>query len=509
MQKFDSFITSLMIRRFDHFEQIADVQMLAMLSCVLSEQSILTTPPLISDEDRQHAPTAYFPTLEVASNLLRPPSPKVPDRDKQLSGPQSMSSSLGGTTSDPITPFPTGVTPPTHGRSFVSFEKDHSQVPSVSKSPEQYRSSHRSNSNLASTFAASFSRPFSFSTSISSSPPGTYGRKRMSPAGSYAGASTAGVTWGATSLFRKPSNITEGLKPVYAPSVSDTEEDIAVPKAPVFATRLKNQDQFDNEAYANVSLLDPEQSWRYHAYREMYAHMLLIWNMPIARCEILKYNEIPQSFSNFLAKPVVGFSDSLGVIRRPSPGSVTGTANADLGLAFRTHYASSMLETPQQHRSQQNFNSARPESPLICGFCAEIVRGLSSPCLACGHVLHTSCRSEILSQIGELSAGGECVTGCGCRCVDHLVVKVEVPPLSQNILSTTFMKDLSLAPVGRRWEEEGAEDEDVWEDVTRPDVAYESLARVRERYITPKPSQIWRGGEDRKDPRLAITRDKL
>ena len=496
-----------------------------MLSCVLSEPLTTSYSLIVSDEDHKNHPSqtqrkvstwfdpkrgtsnAYFPSLEVARNLLRPPPSKSSRTEQRASGPQSTSSSAGATLSDPMTPFSTGATPPNHHRPFISFEKDDTQAPAISTSPEYTRSTYRSNSNLASTFAASFSRPFSFSASVSSSPPTTQGRKRLSPADSYVGAPPTGVSWGATSFFSKPSAIIEGPKSVYALSGSDNEEDIAVPKPPVFTTRLKNQDQFDNEAYASVSLLDPDQSWRYHAYREIYAHMLLVWDMPLARCDVLKHQR-PQSVPGFSSKSATGFPSLLIAIGKSNSGFSNSIEGADSGLAFMTHSTSRTSESPQQHNDQRRTKYASSGSAMICIMCAEIIRGLSSPCLACGHVLHTSCRSAVLSQNFIASEAGECVSGCGCRCVDHLIAEVEVPLRSKISPSITIMEDLSTEQEENRWQQQAGKDEDAWEDVSRADVAYKSLARVRERYITPKPSQIWRGGEDRKDPRLAIKREK-
>lgn len=503
----------LIIDRFQHFEQLADVQMLAMLSCVLSESSMVKGSVPVFDTEYSRLPSqnqrassngvgqkndtssGYYPTFEVARNLLRSQPPKLSDPEKRISGPQSTSSSVGATTSDPLIPFSTGTTPPNlHRNTATTFERTDSHMSVISAPLEHHRNTYRVNSNLASTFAASLSRPFSFNAPVSSSPPTASFRKRLSPAGSYTGAPSAGINWGATTLFGKPSTIAEDPKSVYSLSVSDTEEDIAAPKPLSFTTRLKNQDQFDNEGYASISLLNPDLSSRYCAYRELYAHMLYIWDLPLARCEVLKQNDKSSSVvSKMRSKSVKGFSSSLIAIGRSTTDSMNADEETGPRLGFRTQGTTLASKTFQQHEDPQGMNTAFSESLLICLLCAEIIRGLSSPCLGCGHVLHASCRSILPSLNVEATEHGECISGCGCRCADHPGVEVATPLLYHISPSPTIVGSMSNEQEQHRWREEAGNDEDVWEDVVREDVAYESLARVRERYITPKPSQIWRG----------------
>ena len=501
----------LITTRFQYFEQLADVQMLAMLSCVLSEFSIASNSPAIDEtsnhhtrsQDQRNSPNClnqkttgssnYYPTFEIAKNMLRHMSPRRPDPEKRASGPQSTSSSVGATISDPLTPYSTGATPPgIHRPTAVSFERHDSQMSTTPAQPEHQQNTYRSSSNLASTFAASFSRPFSFNTSISSSPPTTYLKKRLSPAGSYTGPQSTGVNWGAATFFAKQSTITEDPK-LYSLSVSDTEEDVAVSKPLILATKLKNQDQFDDEGYASVPLLDTNQIWRFHAYRASYAHMLFTWDMLLARCEVLKYNE-HSSIQGLRAKSITGYSPPVFAVGRSNTGSSIASEEKGLRLGLQIDRKAVSSRTIQQHKDPQPANFASIDGPLICLLCVEIIRGLCSPCFACGHVLHTSCRSIISSQTLEATTSGECISGCGCRCAEHAIVEIGLPlqyPISPFPAGTG---NTSNEQEQEKRRGEAGNDEDAWEDIQREDVAYESLARVRERYITPKPSQVWRGG---------------
>lgn len=493
-----------------HFEEIADVQMLAMLSCVFSKPRPIKPAPVSIDTScphtdikhqnsqwrllnhRQTDSSSYFPFDEVARSLLEPEISSVQPRldlRKGIGIPHSENSSIGAPHSDFMTPFSTGGTPPSSVRpSRISFERNESQVKGISTSPEHHRQAHRSNSNLASAFAASFARPFSFSASASSSPPTTYPRKRPSPVGSYLANTPAGVTWGSTSFFGKPSNVTEDPKSAYSLSLSDTEEDASVARKPNFQVKLKHQDQFHNEGYATVPLLDPSQEKRYRAYRESYAHMLYIWKMPLVRCELLKFNLKSPASSPPLDQSL---GPSLLTISKSATNILSNTDH--LELDFQIHCTTCFV-TLNQHSSPRKCTFCKnSQIPLMCLFCSSLIQGLASPCLSCGHVLHASCRSSLLSLTAttpQFSDHGWCISGCGCNCISHAIVEVEYPSRRKSSASLTVIGDTSGEQEPLEWRDAGQEEEDIWEDV-----AYESLAKnLGARYLTPRPSQIWRGG---------------
>ena len=520
-------LLALTTARFRHFEQLADVQMLAVLACVFSEHSSTRISRQSSGLDEQDMRTGnsgrsllpswaaapevdpalkgsfgYYPSEEVAWSLHQPSVPKVSKRDEAhllSSTPHSTGSSVGASASDPVTPFSTGVTPPLSYRpSRISLELSNSQTQSLSMSPEQHRVAHRSNSNLASAFAVSLSRPFSFNASASSSPPATYSKKRLSPVGSYAGGpAPLGVTWGSSSAFGRSSPITEDPNSMFALSKTDDEEDISGVKQPSVGILLKNQDLFDLEGYASVPLLNPDNEWKYQAYRNAYAYMLAVWEMPMASCEVLKYNRLSTSRPNSTPDTDKDHNTSLIPLGKDSGKPVDAPGKEKLSLRFmRTCTTCGKVE----HREQASQNSlkcstcTKKQGILSCILCTEIITGLSSPCLACGHVVHSACRSQILAH--DLDGGGECVSGCGCICADYIVVEVEMPlePLSSVPSTRTLLG-------ANEQEQHGWLDEDVdlWEDV-----AYESLAKnlggvgrgIKGRHITPNASQIWRGKKE-------------
>jgi len=505
----------LTILRLHHYEQLTDVQMLAMLSCVFSEPQ---DPPKASSIDRDRSSPAssfdsngfpslplqtsndYYPSREIAkAQLTRAYSDLSVQVDylQMHSGPHSATSSTG----PPLSDLSTSGTPPSNYRPLrASFERRESQGTSISTSPEQLRHMHRSSSNL-SALAASFTRSLPFSASAASSPPKMYAKKRLSPAASYLGTSASSMPWNPSDIFSKSRTITEDPRSMFSLSISDTEEEnIPPPKKPAFRVKLKNQDQFHNDGYANVPLLDPNQECQYRAYREAYAHLLYIWDMPIARSEILKYNR-PFTANTQPQNPV---SLSIG-----KTSLINAAANtADLRLGFKSHcrFCSSFL--PPKTTSRRCSNCSATQHPLICLLCNAFIRGLSSPCLNCGHVLHASCRELLLQQPPD-SVPAECPSGCGCICTNYTTFEIEPPeppaPKANYELSPaiTVIGDAGMNEQEQLgWRESGAgAGTGKWEDVNV--AAYDSLARnlqLRPRVdgaggggVGRKSSQTWRG----------------
>ena len=467
--------------------------MLAMLSCIFAASQVGDSHviekrngysngsayPLFPKQPNRQIDTvrAFFPTLEVASSLLNP-SPQNPtfrvDNRQPTGGPHSIDSSIGASTSDPNTPFSTGATPPSSFRpSQISFERSISQTP-ISASPEHIKQIHRSSSNLASALAASVSHPFSFSASASSSPPTSYPKKRLSPALGHLGAIGDGPVPGQGAFGGLPSSIGEDSKvfdPLSAPSI---ERGASGQMVLTFKTRLKNQDQFQNEGYALLPLLDPIYEMQYHAYRETYGRLLSVWHLPIKSCEILQYN---------------GLRDGI-----PSPYRDGNRHN--LLLAREREFDNAGLEIISQcdrcNEEQGCATCSVTQRPLMCLLCASVIRGLSSPCLNCGHVLHLSCRT-LLEQSQGPSTVGECISGCGCYCLYHNTTNLTRSPTEDG---ERIFKPVHDFKPSEQQEPEKGHDNDHMEDEPWEDIAWESLTKnLGGRVLTPKPSQIWRGEE--------------
>lgn len=480
--------------------------MLAVLACILDEPRTLTksvgrnsSGPSLFHSSQGHRSIAndYYPSEEVARthyrSLLPLESSIMVDSQKTASGPHSADSSIG-----PVSDVHTIETPPSdYKTSCTSPEHRKSQSTNLSTSPDHYRHTHRSNSNL-SALAASFSRPFSFS-SAASSPPNSYPKKRSSPVGSYLGNTAPTVTPRTSGLFGRSSNVTED--PKSSLSVSDIEGDIVVvTKKPVFKTKLKNQDQFHNDGYANMPLLDPSKEWRYRGYRESYAHLLYVWGMPIARAEILNHNRPLQPDTTefkFAPKATAPFGAIAGA-NLINSGYITENSNP----VFRDYCPScSTLLLPSQTPSYRcQACSKLPPAPF-CLLCNTSIRGLSSPCSNCGHVLHASCR-QLLSQ----TSFDECPSGCGCCCAEYITMPL--PPSVAAVSDPSGEEDRSDndesrvgSPVTTLIGDGGANEQEQqlgWNEQGWEDVSHESLSQRADRLL----GEIRRRSEDRDKGRM-------
>ncbi|KAF2499256.1 WD40 repeat-like protein [Lophium mytilinum] len=338
-------VTFLIPALFDHFEALADTQMLAMLSCIFSEpaanEGVTSAMQRLRQSDlpmSMEAPAFsldYFSSAEAAWSLFRRPqsipgTPSYPPTrfstpvnswerlDKRLDTFGSAGSSNGPwgsdhVPSDPATPYSTGHTPPTLSRTTSTHRSTASATQSYSTSPEQHQQIKKSNSNLA-TALATLSRPFSITAS--SSPPAN--PKPRGEGDLSTSAPTSGITWG-TNTFYSSSNATNATgrsKHGKRPSISQLdgsylsrhseededrswiEEGSSEPALPsheiegdtTIKVTLKNQDHFDDEGCVSAPLLDRSKEWLYRHYREQYAEQLSIWNLIMQRAEILKFN---------------------------------------------------------------------------------------------------------------------------------------------------------------------------------------------------------------------------
>lgn len=348
-------VTWLIPALFDHFERLADTQMLAMLSCVFSEpaarEGVTTTMaktkhPHLSMEAPAFS-LDYFASADAAWSLFKPtlsiPSTPAHSRyatpvnnefgwhrlSRHLDTYGSHGSSNGPWGSDtlpsePVTPYSTGNTPPTLSRAPTLRSATASHTP-YSTSPEMSHTAVKktSSGNFASAIAT-ISNKF-----MSSSPPVKSRTDDLSTS-----APTSGVTWGTTTFYSSGSNerglgvaprSKHGKRASFGQAdrtiidyISDSDSeynDIGVTfdggseyTAPLtlgtedgddgsrIRVTLKNQDKFDDEACVSAPLLDMSKEWLYRAWREQYAEILGCWGLVSKRAEVLKFNGLVSYF---------------------------------------------------------------------------------------------------------------------------------------------------------------------------------------------------------------------
>ena len=325
---------------------------------------------------------------------------------------------------------------------------------------------------------------------VTSSPPNYIPKEGMSPSGSYLGVSTSGNTWTPYQFFgRSSSTMTEDPKSSFTLSARDTEDDCSsTTQKPIFTTRLRNQNRFNNGGYSDVPLLDPQQEWRYIAYRGAYAHLLYVWGLPIASTEVLKYNGRAKS------NPANSSLEQASVLGIGKASLETKTSNSEARrVDFKDHcqICSAILSDKSSSRRCQSCTT--PQTTLVCLLCNTFIQGFSSPCLNCGHVLHHSCRQLLLSQLPE-DGSLECISGCGCICSEYVGIEIESPKSPDKSIHAENSPVMSV--VGDQSTNE--QEQLGWYNSEWEDMAYESLARnLRPRpEIKPKHSQIWKGRKE-------------
>ena len=477
--------------------------MLAMLACVFAEprdlphqrqiSHALTHPEL--DLHPTLNPThslRYYASEDVARSLIefrKTKSSVGVDTQRGFSGPHSTTSSMGAAASDPAGSL-SGITFYKPIRN--NYGRRDSYTPSLSTSPEQHRQKHKASSNL-SVFAASFPRPFQTSHSAASSPPKPNSKKRSSPASSYLGPAQYSIAGASLSWINRGSTMAEDGKSRVSASISDTDDEVLTTNPPIVAkpsvsVKLKNQDQFHEEGYATMSLLDPNQAFKYTSWRKAYADYLDIWDMPVAMAEIQKHNH---------------------TLRGPSSDQSLAFGESAYPLDFRAYPEKSALELVNHCPTCFSINPPRGEAksnkclacrrlqyPLICVFCNAYVFGLSSPCLQCGHTMHLACRTKVTSS----GLFDECITGCGCVCGEHDTINMPMPESRQQrqtrISSMRENKDTTSTAAGKSSDVVDMNDQGRAE---REDTARVSLARNLEgkrresSRLRTMGSHIWRG----------------
>ncbi|KAF1916851.1 hypothetical protein BDU57DRAFT_449827 [Ampelomyces quisqualis] len=437
-------VTWLVPALFDHFERLADVQMLAMLSCIFAEpaarEGVTST---MAKMRHSHLPMSmeapafsldYFPSADAAWSLFKPTIsiPSTPAHSRYATpvgdlGAQRLAKYVGvygshGSSngpwgsdtvpSDPVTPYSTGHTPPLLSRtSAVKSAHTTSHTP-CSTSPEQSHTTLKKSSTANFAIAvAALSRPFA--NAMSSSPPVKSHTEDLSTS-----APTTGVTWGTTTFYGSDDFDRRGVAPsrgkhskhasfsqadggnltdMYE-SDSDyerieEEEDYANEGATEYTrpitpgdgdgsdgqgaikVKLKNQDQFDDEACVSRPLLDMSKGWLYRAWREQYAEMLGCWGLVSARAEVVKFNGLVSYFAPQASRTAAASSEKMYMsIKKSSETESEAAASSRLSrtstmLAAPSVDGSSAKRTPVGSLGNFSFNpEAREFQPGTTAF---------------------------------------------------------------------------------------------------------------------------------------------
>ncbi|KAH6697450.1 WD repeat-containing protein [Plectosphaerella plurivora] len=427
---------------FDYFERAADVQMLAMLSCIFGEswtadgvayaESHLTQPETPMPMKAPAFSLEYFPTdasLWAMNGRSHSNSaittPRTIHTPIHYSGSQCSDDILWA--GDPgSNSYSCGETPPTRHRDYLG---EAGQTQSLSTSPSN-RIISRVNSGLTSSFAINFPRTFTANTAPSSPPNHPAAKKRPSPAetilSTLAPSAVANVTWGGSTIM--------GDTGTARTSISDDEmpgED-SLSLVPVAVhVHLEDQTIFDDDGWMSTPLLEPSRQNMYAGYRYIYAEILHMWDQPLARLEIMKFNVLKDvdalegghaaAAAAAVSSQPHGSSPILLGKKEQLQSLITSGRGLDVTGMCRVH--ETQLEPLKYTTASAGHlggavgvcdRCRHTQAQLLCVYCREPVDALYQPCLGCGCASHEGC-------LAEWHAAGEelCPAGDECNCVEE------------------------------------------------------------------------------------------
>ena len=461
---------------FAYFERLGDIQTLAMLSCIFyePESKELEKGPssdqtsLTSVRNRSFSVSYSTPAARLQAQSQNA-SPVLATAKDLISTSQSSACSEPWPVEPPPLPL-TGTTPPMTVRSArASLEKRARQVVSLAGSPDQ-RFDHRTGSNYATTVASSLSRSFTYGPHSGSSSPPIPHKKKPSPAGSLTAAGPAG--WSSAGFFGKPASAVPDYltasTTANSQALSDMESErqdspgSTKPNKGIKIT-IKNQEMFDSDNKSYVPMINEKQQALYHSYRQAYANLLFVWGMPIEQSEVLRIEAIAHNRLDLQQEcrreksPV-----SVGRNRKLSRTAIL-ESNAHVGVNIRLHCSqcnsvidpyspSTTAEQNHKNKLTAEFDANKcercaPTQPIStnisCIICTEIIQGMITPCLNCGHVTCLECHRQwfILPSQDPSIELPSCASGCGCNCSEHLTVEVprppSPPPIFEELVSST------------------------------------------------------------------------
>ncbi|KAL4793990.1 hypothetical protein BDV19DRAFT_399807 [Aspergillus venezuelensis] len=451
---------------FTHFEQIGDIQMVAMLSCVLYEPNLERImpegEPSLPPKDHESFSLNFHDTVAAGTPQNSTPKDAYTTPNTQSSGRSS--SEMWRTGSTP--PHFTSTTPPFFSRSSGLDVKRRPtpQNHSLAASPDQ-QLQPRGGAGFGSALASSLSRSFTFVPS-SASPPASDLRRRQNRVESPQAAPASGTLtlYSGSTLRPAPAKPDHSLVSTAPASQTHSDAESEKPKSKVrrrVRVAMKNRGAFESGGTTQDLLLDPKKAQIYRSYRMAYANLLSLWGLPIQRSELLKIGDTTARPSHSIPKHGSFSSPEDSVTLSGSrKNSAGGPADEDSkGLSIKRHCidcgapqlsvfsvqnaVESAVSPPKGQTKAKPTSllcpSCKPKRPLPlklpCSICHEVVEGMLTPCLGCGHVCCFNCYREWLSiscnstdPIPQATDESEhtheldsqyCPAGCGCKCAEH------------------------------------------------------------------------------------------
>ncbi|KAG9234497.1 hypothetical protein BJ875DRAFT_495779 [Amylocarpus encephaloides] len=492
---------------FVHFEQLADIQMLAMLSCIFNEPAQedsfshtdfhMPQPQTPLSVKTPAFSLDYFPTDAAAwSKYLKTPINSVVSTPKLAQTPSGLYGSVGSSNgawgSDPAsTSYSCGETPPLRSNR-ASQENLHINraTQSLSTSPDNIRTFRRVNSGLASSFAASFTRPFS-ATASSSPPNPPPSRKRPSPAENILSslAPSSGITWGNTTVLGSVKEQRTTETPAYSDD-EDAQDDWKPTVCTGISLTMENHSSFDDEGCISCGLLDAGHSSLYVGYRRVYAGLLFLWGHPLAHLEILKFSGLKDLIADADVTETKTYTASIlsnhthKSNHEAGPPSPMVLGKKERHRAIRSSVEQGLNVTgyclKHEIRLEPLASNAggggavgrcerckSVQRQLRCVICSEPIDALFSPCLSCGCVTHQSCLIDYHSY-GNTECAGGCECDCGQKASDCLAESWEFLTSAIDKMRALEVQSTASNQSKEPLEEWGGEEKSEWDNIAVP-----------------------------------------
>lgn len=184
------------------------------------------------------------------------------------------------------------------------------------------------------------------------------------------------------------------------PMLSGSQAKYGLRPPPTVTISMRNDEKLDifDDTFT-VPLLSDVSIGNMISYREQYAEMLYAWGLLYNRLTILKFNyprEVEQNRSYFQEH------------------------ECRFGIRFKKSLNTSQLllspHTSIKSAKKNSWNSRKRNEIQICALCSMIVNMRALVCTNCEHILHPECALNWWS-LNDSSL--ECPTGCGCTCLEY------------------------------------------------------------------------------------------
>lgn len=173
--------------------------------------------------------------------------------------------------------------------------------------------------------------------------------------------------------------------------------------APVVLIEMQNVEELDLfESFNSRALLDSIDNDKLIRYRELYAEMLYNWKLPINRIKILKFN-YPQTEGNDYEDPTTSDIHKCRIGLRKKSRQQPNQSYVDSISSISTKYPNA-------------WNTSKRQTLKYCNYCKLVVTKNFTLCTVCEHLMHTSCAGEWWSTEND-----ECPSGCGCKCLERSI----------------------------------------------------------------------------------------